>query len=170
MCLIFSMFSPASKKSKDFVVWLDPNGPSQDVKQNPESWILNQQFESSFVTFLMLCAGQQNQAQSSGPDYSKAWEEFYKKQSKKTSALIFSSTVSRRDSHRSCFCVFSSSGRSRISAELSTGLHRRLGGVLQTARGVLQPGTDAGSRPPGKHAHVTARVTHDTFDYRMTHY
>lgn len=27
-----------------------------------------------------LCAGQQSQAQSTGPDYNKAWEEYYKKQ------------------------------------------------------------------------------------------
>lgn len=32
----------------------------------------------------ILCTGQQSQAQNSGPDYSKAWEEYYKKQSKTT--------------------------------------------------------------------------------------
>lgn len=32
------------------------------------------------LTARCLCAGQQSQAQSTGPDYSKAWEEYYKKQ------------------------------------------------------------------------------------------
>uniref|UniRef100_A0A8C2KKD3 Far upstream element (FUSE) binding protein 3 n=1 Tax=Cyprinus carpio TaxID=7962 RepID=A0A8C2KKD3_CYPCA len=48
---------------------------------------------------------QQNQGQSSGSDYSKAWEEYYKKQSKRTSVLLMSLKPSGTSVFSSCVCV-----------------------------------------------------------------
>lgn len=99
------------------------------------------------ILSLSLPAGQQNQAQSSTPEYNKAWGQCW------TPLKVLPLTCL---CNRAWFCVVSRpDSRSWISADLQSRL-QRLGGLLQAAHGLLQPGhtADTGPGSSGERQHL----------------